>query len=61
MREKGGEYHAASGTKGYRWLEADMVQSLGLESQVDRSYYDNLVDKAVDAISKYGDFEWFIS
>ena len=61
MREKEGEYHAASGTKGYRWLEADMVQSLGLESQVDRSYYDNLVDKAVDAISKYGDFEWFIS
>ena len=61
MREKEGEYHAASGTKGYRWLEADMVQSLGLESRVDRSYYDNLVDKAVDAISKYGDFEWFIS
>lgn len=61
MREKEGEYHAASGTKGYRWLEADMVQSLGLESQVDRSYYDNLVDKAVDAISKHGDFEWFIS
>ena len=28
---------------------------------IDRSYYDNLVDDAVETISKYGDFEWFIS
>ena len=29
-----------------------------LESQVDRSYYDNLVDEAVNAFSKYGDNEY---
>lgn len=45
----------------YRWLEAEMVRSLGKEDDIDRSYYDKLVDDAVDAISQYGDFEWFVS
>ena len=25
------------------------------------TYYDKLVDDAVETISKYGDFEWFVS
>ena len=33
----------------------------GNEDIIDRSYYDNLVNNAIDAISKYGDYEWFIS
>ena len=28
---------------------------------VDRSYYDSLVNDAIEVISKYGDYEWFIS
>jgi len=28
---------------------------------IDRSYYDNLVNDAIEAISKYGDYEWFVS
>ena len=28
---------------------------------IDESYDRSLVDKAVEAISKYGDFEWFVS
>ena len=59
-REKDGKYYAATGSKGYRWLEAEMVKDSNEES-IDRSYYDQLVDKAVDEISKYGDFEWFVS
>lgn len=31
------------------------------EDIIDRSYYSKLVDDAVEAISKYGDFEWFVS
>lgn len=54
-------YDAAGGTKGYLWLEAEMVKELGRESDVDRSYYDKQVDKAVEEISKYGDFERFVS
>lgn len=60
-REKDGKYHAASGSKGYRWLESEMVQQLGKDEAVDTSYYDKMVDEAVDTISTYGDFEWFIS
>ena len=55
------KYSSATGAKGYRWLEAEMVRSLGREDDVDRAYYDKLVDDAVDNISKYGDFEWFVA
>lgn len=61
MREKDGKYSAATGTKGYRWLESEMVKTLGKEDDIDKSYYTKLVDDAVDAISEFGDFEWFVS
>ena len=61
MREKDGKYNAATGSKGYRWLESEMVKQAGKERDIDCSYYNNLVDNAVDTISKYGDFEWFVS
>lgn len=61
MREKDGKYYAATGSKGFRWLESEMVRELGKEDDIDRSYYDNLVNDAVDTISKYGDFSWFVS
>ncbi|MCM1525240.1 MAG: hypothetical protein NC120_12375, partial [Ruminococcus sp.] len=61
LREKDGKYYAASGTKGYRWLESDMVRSLGKEKEIDRSYYEKQVNDAHDAVAKYGDFEWFVS
>jgi len=57
--EKG--YAAASGSKGYRWLESEMVRELGKEEHINRSYYDKQVDDAVKSISEYGDFEWFVS
>jgi len=61
LREKEGKYYAATGSKGYRWMEAEMVKNLGKEEYIDRSYFASLVDDAVDTISKYGDFEEFIS
>ena len=54
-------YAAAGGSKGYRWMESEMVKILGKERDIDRSYYDKMVDAAIEAISQYGDFEWFIS
>ena len=59
LRQQGDKFNAAGGTKGYRWLESEMVRELGKEKDIDRSYYDKLVDDAVDTISKYGDFEMF--
>lgn len=61
MREKDGKYYAATGSKGYRWLEADEVKEREIEDGIDRSYYDALVNDAVKSISEYGDFEWFAS
>lgn len=61
MREKDGKYYAATGSKGYRWLESEMVRELNKEHDIDRGYYDHLVDEAVQTISQYGDFEWFVS
>lgn len=55
------KYSSATGAKGYRWLEAEIVKELDRTDDIDRSYYDKLVDDAVDTISKYGDFEWFVS
>ena len=55
------KYSSATGAKGYRWLESEMVKQLGKEKDIDRSYYDKLVDEAIETISQYGDFEWFVS
>lgn len=73
VREKDGKYNAVTGTKKehynkeageepvYRWLESEVVEKLDKWSDVDFSYYTQLVDAAVSDISKYGDFEWFTS
>jgi hypothetical protein len=56
-----GKHYAAPGSIGYRWMEADNVKSNKLESQIDNTYFIKMVDDAKDAISQYGDFEWFVS
>ena len=61
LRQTATGYSSATGAKGYRWKEAEVVRTLELEDQIDRSYYKRLVDEAVHDISQYGDFEWFAS
>lgn len=86
VREQNGKFYAATGTTGFRWLEAEMLLKkseemvtiidpdtgkekkvsgaeliTGNDGIVDRSYYDKLVNDAIESISKYGDYEWFIS
>ena len=60
-REKDGKYYAATGSKGYRWLESEMVRELGKQVDIDKQYYISMVDEAIATISKYGDFEQFAS
>lgn len=55
------KYVSATGAKGYRWLESEMVHELNKQDDIDRSYYDSLVDSAVETISRYGDFEQFVA
>lgn len=60
IRQQDGKYSAVTGTKGYRWLESELVRTQpDAMDLVDRSYYIKLVDDAVSDISKYGDFEAF--
>jgi len=64
MREKDGKYSFATGAKGYRWMEAEVLRTLGTEEamrRINRKYYAALVDDAIATISEYGDFEAFAS
>lgn len=61
MREKDGKYYAATGTKGYRWLESEMVFELNKLNDIDESHFKAMADAAIDTIKKYGDYEWFVS
>lgn len=63
-----GKFAAVVGTKKpgkthdvYRWMEAEMVLKLRCQDMIDKSYYNRMVDEAVATISKYGDFERFVS
>lgn len=48
------KYYAIGGTKNYRWLESEVVKTLEKEDQIDRSYYDKLVEEAVRTIDEIG-------
>lgn len=61
LREKDGKFGAVVGTKGWNWLEAELVKTLGLEPEIDLTYFYKLVDAAIDQIKKFGDYEWFVS
>ncbi len=51
---------AVQGTKGWYWLESDMVETLGKEDVIDDSYFETLVNEAIDTLKKFGDVEWFL-
>lgn len=58
-----GKPFAVTGTKGYLWLEADMLKELGEDTigRVDMGYFEGLADKARNAIEKFGSFEEFVA
>lgn len=60
LRKAEDKYHAATGTKGYRWLESEMVRQLNKENDIDIEYYDSLVKEAIGTISAYGFYDWFV-
>lgn len=61
VRENNGKYAYAAGSKGYRWLEAEVVKEFKRESEIDNRYFEDLARDAVDTISYYGNFEEFAS
>ena len=53
------KYDAVTGTKGYRWVNSECLTDDDT-SMIDKTYYQTLVDDAVESIAKYGDAEAFI-
>lgn len=60
VRVDGEKSGAVQGTKGWYWLESEMVETLDKEEDIDISYFDLLVDEAVDKLREFGDVEWFL-
>lgn len=60
LREKDGKFYAASASKGYSWLEADVAKERGALEFVDASYFTKMVDEAKESIAKFGDVEAFL-
>lgn len=55
------KYYAATGTKGYRWLESEVVQVTEKQDDIDVSYYDKMVEDAKKDIEKFGSYDWLVS
>lgn len=54
--------YAVAGTKGYLWLESEMVESLDKQDDIDMEFFYRLVDDAKETLSKYApDLDWFTS
>lgn len=59
LRQSGdGSYHSASGAKGHKWVEAEIERqsSGGRNDNIDMSYFNNLIEKAIENLSRFGDF-----
>jgi hypothetical protein len=59
-RIKDEKHYAATGTKGYFWMEASVAQNMGDKIEIDMSYFDRLIDDAKKTISKFGDLDGFL-
>lgn len=55
MREKDGKMYAVTGTKGYRWLESEMIRETKKEDCITNEYHEKLVEDAYNTIAKYTD------
>lgn len=72
-KKNGGvKYDAVQGTKlpwkvskgehdTFFWLESSDVKNMHKEGVIDERYFRHQIDNAVDVISKYCDFNWFVS
>ena len=60
VRELNGKMAAVAGSKGYRWKDAEVVQELGLEEQIDDRYFNDICNSAIDSIEVYCPFNIFV-
>lgn len=62
LRTQDEKYVSVTGTKGYRWMESEILkQKENWEAIIDYSYFENLREKAIEAINKYGSYDILVS
>lgn len=60
LREKDGKFYAATGSKGYYWMESEMVKGLQKENDVDISFFEKLATQAKKEINKHVNYDEFV-
>ena len=60
LRRKDDKYYAVTGTKGYRWLEAEDVEERKIFDSINLDYYENLLSDAITTIEKFGPLDWLL-
>jgi hypothetical protein len=58
-RVKDDKYYLVTGTKGHKWIEAEIAQSMP-DLKIDLSYFEKLKTDAVNTIESFGSFEEFV-
>lgn len=59
-RVKDDKYFSVTGTKGYKWIDAEIAKSMP-DLKIDMSYFEKLKDDAVKTIETFGSFEEFVN
>jgi hypothetical protein len=59
-RVKDQKYYAVAGTKGYKWIEAEIAQSMD-NLKIDMSYFEKLKADAVKTIEEFGAYEELVA
>lgn len=58
-RVKDEKYYAVTGTKGHKWIDAEIARSMP-DLRIDMSYFEKLKTEAIKTIETFGSFEEFV-
>jgi energy-coupling factor transporter ATP-binding protein EcfA2 len=58
-RVKDDRYYAVSGTKGHKWIDAEIAQSIP-DLKIDMSYFEKMKTEAIKTIEGFGSFQDFV-
>lgn len=54
------KFESVTGSKGFRWFEAERAKIAHMENDYSHEYFDTLIDEAVKKANSFGSFERFI-
>jgi hypothetical protein len=58
-RVKDDKYYAVTGTKGFKWMDAEIAKEMP-DLKIDMSYFDKLKNDAIKQIEQFGSYEEFV-